>query len=398
MKPTSGWKSLLLIVVIAGWQSAVANDEQASLSLLVETIGTVENVAVQQALLQGTLKGLEGQHDVVAPKQWSAVAKKLDAHTDARIRDLADQLSQIFGDEAAIERALAVVRDDDASPKDRSRQLAVLLDQQNRDASELLAGLLDVPQLQLQAIRGYAAVENKSAPSILLKRFPTMTGDLQRASIETLATRKPYAEALLAAVKSNVVSRDFVPTHVARSLHTLLGDQFVEVFGEPPTLGVDREKQIAKWKQRLTPNVLASAKSSRGRVVYQKTCAACHQLYGEGGKIGPDLTGSNRANLDYLLLNSVDPSYDVPVAYRMTTIVTSDGRVVNGVLAEEDGKRVILKTVEKPRLVIAKSGIEERVVSKKSMMPDGQLEALKPQQVFDLIKYLRTTEQVELPK
>ncbi|MFZ9088794.1 MAG: c-type cytochrome, partial [Planctomycetaceae bacterium] len=153
---------------------------------------------------------------------------------------------------------------------------------------------------------------------------------------------------------------------------------------------------IAEWKRKLTPEILDRADASQGRLVFQKTCAACHQLYGEGGQIGPDLTGSNRANLDYLLLNSIDPSFDVPAAYRMTTIATVDGRVVNGVIAEEDTTRVILKTVEQPRLVIAKSDIDERVISDKSMMPEGQLDQLKPQQVFDLISYLRTTEQVEL--
>ena len=94
---------------------------------------------------------------------------------------------------------------------------------------------------------------------------------------------------------------------------------------------------------------IADASASRGRAVFTKTCAACHVLYGEGGKIGPDLTGSNRANLDYILLNSVDPSYDVPAGYRMVTIVTVDGRVVSGVIAEEDETRIVLKTVEQPK-------------------------------------------------
>ena len=151
-------------------------------------------------------------------------------------------------------------------------------------------------------------------------------------------------------------------------------------------------------RQGSLPNGSPRQMSSTGAACSGETCASCHLLYGEGAKIGPDLTGSNRANLDYLLLNSVDPSYDVPAAYKMVTILTEDGRSVNGVIAEEDGVRVVLKTVENPRLVIAKSDIEERVVSKKSMMPEGQLEALKPQEVFDLIKYLRTTEPVELAK
>jgi putative heme-binding domain-containing protein len=119
-------------------------------------------------------------------------------------------------------------------------------------------------------------------------------------------------------------------------------------------------------------------------------------LYGTGGKIGPDLTGSNRANLDYILLNSIDPSYDVPQGYKMVIIHTVDGRVLNGVIAEENAQRIILKTVQQPTVVILKSDIEARKISPKSMMPDGQLDKLKPQEVMNLIKYLQTTEQVEL--
>jgi cytochrome c oxidase cbb3-type subunit I/II len=153
---------------------------------------------------------------------------------------------------------------------------------------------------------------------------------------------------------------------------------------------------MAKYKKMMTPQAIANADASRGRAVFQKTCASCHLLYGTGGKIGPDLTGSNRANLDYILLNSVDPSYDVPDGYKMVLIQTVDGRLISGVVAEEDGGRVVLKTVEQPTVVILKEDIENRKISTKSMMPDGQLEQMKPQEVVDLIKYLRTTEQVEM--
>lgn len=400
-RTTKGKQSLVLIaaaLLILVLTSPPANAKEDRLPLLVQTLGRIEDANALQALMRGMVKGLEGQRHVDVPEQWPDVAKKLAAHENAGVRDLTNQLSQIFGDEAAVRKALAVVRDPAATPDERRRQLTMLLDQQHPEASELLVELLDVPELQLQAIRGFAAVENPRAPRLLLQRYPTAAQSLRRAIIETLATRKPYAEALLTAVKSNAVERENVPTHVARGLHTLLGNRFVEVFGEPPSLNADREQQLAKWKQRVTPDVLSKADASRGRVVFNKTCGTCHQMYGVGGKIGPDLTGSNRANLDYLLLNSIDPSYDVPVAYRMTTIVTVDGRVVNGVLAEEDRNRVVLKTVEKPRLVISTADIEERVISRKSMMPDGQLDALKARQVFDLIKYMQTREQVELAK
>lgn len=378
--------------------TALAIDEAESMRLLVQTLSDVQEPDVLRALMNGMLRGLEGRRDVKAPENWGVLAAKLDAHDDERVRDLSNRLSQIFGDKEAVQRALKTVANNQAAPKTRRKSLQALLSQQNSEASKLLERLLDDPQLQLTAIRGYAAVENAAAPSILLKRYPAMSPELRRAVVETLATRKPYAESLLAAVREQRIPRTDIPTHVARSLNALLGQQFVSVFGKLPTLGADREKQIARWKSRITPAKLSTADVANGRRVFKKTCAACHLLYGEGGKIGPDLTGSNRANMDYLLLNSVDPSYDVPAAYKIVIILTVDGRVVNGVIAEEDAVRVVLKTVENPRLVIAKSDIDERVVSKKSMMPDGQLEALKSQEVIDLIKYLQTTEQVELAR
>jgi len=216
--------------------------------------------------------------------------------------------------------------------------------------------------------------------------------------IETLATRGSYAQALLEAVERKAVSRDEIPAHVARSLNGILGDRFVKVFGKVRPVAKDREKLLTKYKAMITPGKLATANASRGRAVFKKTCAACHTLYDDGGKIGPDLTGSNRANLDYILLNSVDPSYDVPSGYKMVFIVTVKGRVLNGVIAEEDGIRIVLKTVEQPRVVIAKEDIDIRKISAKSMMPDGQLDKMKPQEILDLIKYLRTTEQVEMAK
>ena len=82
----------------------------------------------------------------------------------------------------------------------------------------------------------------------------------------------------------------------------------------------------------------------------------------------------------------------------MVLIQTIDGRLVSGVIAEEDATKVVLKTVEQPRLVIAKDDIETRKISEKSMMPEGQLDQMKPQEVRDLIKYLQTTEQVEMVK
>jgi putative heme-binding domain-containing protein len=388
----------LLIALACCPNDAEAIDESESLVLLVKTLNVTEDASIRAALMRGMLSGLEGRRNVAAPNGWSELSTRLATSNDQNVRNLSNQLSQIFGDRAAMQRALTTLRDTSAEPGARRTALRSLLTQQNKEASSLLESLLDEPALTLDAIRGYAIVENAIAPAVLLGRYAKSSEEHRRAVIETLATRKSYAEALLTAIKQKTVSRDDIPVHVARSLDSILGERFVKVFGKVRTVSADREKLMAKYRKMLTPAAITTADASRGRAVFKKTCASCHVLYDDGGKIGPDLTGSNRANLDYILLNSIDPSYDVPASYKMVSIVTVAGRVLNGVLAEEDATRVVLKTVEQPRVVILKEDIDERHISPKSMMPDGQFDKMKQQEVLDLIKYLRTTEQVEPPQ
>jgi len=374
------------------------NDEPQSLTLIVQAINDTADPAIQSALMKGMLSGLEGRRNVPKPSGWTDLSQKLSISDNAHVRDLANQLSQKFGNLQAMKKSLAILKDESAATENRQQALRSLLAIRNEEASSLLESLLDEPALALDAIRGYAINENPVAPSVLLPRYSVMAPELKRAVVETLATRKRYAQALLAALRKKTIPKSDIPVHVARSLKDILGFRFVEVYGEIKPIGADREKQIAKYKSLITPASLAKANASRGRAVFKKTCASCHLLYGDGGKVGPDLTGSNRANLDYILLNSVDPSNDVPEGYRMVTVMTIDGRLINGVVAEEDGTKLVLKTAEVPRVVIAKGEIEDRKVSDKSIMPDGQLDQMETQEVIDLIKYLRTTKQVETTK
>lgn len=394
-------RKLLHPIVVAMWllpASAPAVDSAESMSLLVQTIEQTDDPAVQASLMRGILAGLTGRRNLTIPVRWNDLSAKLADSPDPEVRELSQQLSQLFGDEAATRKALQTLANPLVSTAARRSALRSLLLLQNEQVSSQLQNLLDEPELRLDAIRGYADVENPRAPQILLSRYARWDPPLQRAVVETLATRKPYAEKLITAVSDRRVGRQDIPPHVARSLRLLLGDKATSILGDVPELSQDRQTQLAKYKKLITPEALEAADVSAGRAVFKKTCASCHLLYGDGAQIGPDLTGSNRANLDYILLNSVDPSYDVPEGYKMVLIQTDSGRLISGVIAEEDDQRVILKTVEQPRLIIAKDEIIARKVSPKSMMPDGQLDQLKPQEVINLIKYLRTTEQVELPK
>ena len=392
------WKQSLWAIGLTVAIQATALGSDDSLSLLVKAIAETESAEVQANLLQGMLQGLEGRRNLPMPPHWKSVGPKLLASSNDRVTKLATQLSQLFGDEDALSKTLNLLQDVQAGKGERELALRTLLDQQNVAAQKLVPSLVNDPNLQIAAVRGLATFENTLAIQDLLQRFAELNEDAQRAVVETCAARRSYASQLLAAIQNQNVSKSDLPAHVTRNLSQLLGAQFTRIFGEIRDVEQDREARLANYKKLASPSAMSMANASRGRTVFNKTCGTCHQLYGTGGNVGPDLTGSNRANLDYILLNSVDPSFDVPDAYKTTIVQTIDGRMISGVLAEEDGARVVLKTAEIPRVVIAKEDIEERKTSDKSMMPEGQLEQLKKQEVLDLLKYLRTTQQVEAAK
>lgn len=392
----SAFVALFTCLLVMQPSRSVSAEEQEVFRLLIQAIRSTEDVTVQASLLQGMLSGLEGRRDLTAPDSWGSLQEKLQKSDDPKVRERAAALARIFGDQAAVKVALDTVMNRERNVDQRRNSLRSLLNQQNRAASDLLKQLIDDPEMVMDAIRGYAMVENLEAQKVLLSRFDSFNPLQKRAVIETLASRKVYADALLKAMREKQIMREQIPAQVARSLHDMLGSSFTEVFGEVRAVAEDRTKLIAHYTELCNPDAVAAADASRGRVVFEKTCAACHKMYNEGGSVGPDLTGSNRANLDYILLNSIDPSYDVPDAYKTVSVLTVDGRSVNGVLAEEDAQRIVLKTAEQPRVVIAKADIEQRKVSPNSMMPEGQLDQMKPQEVVDLIKYLRTTQQVEI--
>ena len=145
----------------------------------------------------------------------------------------------------------------------------------------------------------------------------------------------------------------------------------------------------------MTPKYLKQGDALAGRLMFERTCSKCHSLFGEGGTIGPDLTGSGRTNLDYVLSNLIDPSAIVDPAFRLTTVVTADGRILSGFMIQHTEKFVILRTQE-AQVRLAMYEIEELETSDKSMMPEGMLRNYSDQQVRDLVLYLASPRQVSL--
>jgi putative heme-binding domain-containing protein len=144
---------------------------------------------------------------------------------------------------------------------------------------------------------------------------------------------------------------------------------------------------IKKWQAMLTPETIAKADRDNGAAIFRKSCANCHKLYGEGKAIAPDLTGANRSNLEYLLMNIVDPSSVVPKQFTTSVVALKDGRVITGVVVSETEQTLVIQT-DKEQLSVSRSDVEETRNTGKSLMPDGMLDPLTEDQVRDLFGFM----------
>jgi putative heme-binding domain-containing protein len=131
--------------------------------------------------------------------------------------------------------------------------------------------------------------------------------------------------------------------------------------------------------------------ASRGAPIFEKNCAGCHRLFGQGETIGPELTGSERSNLDFLLESLVAPSAVIRKEYQPMTVATTDGRVLNGLIVEESDAAVTLFDSNKERTVIPRDQIEAMKPSAVSVMPEGLLDNLLDEQARDLFRYLQSS-------
>jgi putative membrane-bound dehydrogenase-like protein len=353
-----------------------------------------------RAILTGMAEALRGWHKAPMPAGWQPFATAVASSADAEIGRLARELSVVFGDGRALGDLMRIAASKSSDAAARHDAVRVLVESRGKGVVLLLCGLLGDRDLGADAARGLAAFDDPSLPQLLLDRYPGLKLPAREATIVTLSSRPAWAGLLLAAIRSGKIDRSQVPAFQVRQISTFPGDDLrrdlLALWPELKTMSAVKQTRIDQLRKLLTEQSLAAGDRANGRRRFAQTCATCHTLFGQGGKIGPDLTGSQRTSLDYLLVNIVDPSALVAPAYRMSTVVLSDGRVLNGILNDQAGPTVTIQTPTE-RLVINRSDIEEVRKSELSLMPEGQLDVLPKNEVRDLIAYLMSPQQVPLP-
>ena len=364
---------------------------------VVDAVHKSPAVNSQKGLLKGMQDGLTRRLDIKAPSNWPDAYARLQQSADENVKQIAVELAQLFGDTSAANQMLAALADRSADVESRRQALRGLARQKREELKPLLHQLVNEVSLRLDAIRAMAEYNDNRISSALLRRYSDFDTDEKLASLQTMASRSNSGWALTQAIKRGEIPRREVPAYIARQLRRVVGNGFVEVWGPIDQFSADKKATFAKYQALLTDDSVSAADPHEGRMVFQLTCAACHKLYGEGAEIGPDITGSDRANLDYILGNILDPSGEIQDDYRMVMITTRDGRAFGGNIAVEDERQLTLRIVGQD-VVISKSEIQSREIAPVSMMPEGLLIELDDTDVLNLIAYLRTTEQVSVPE
>ena len=136
----------------------------------------------------------------------------------------------------------------------------------------------------------------------------------------------------------------------------------------------------------------ASGNPYDGKQLYLKHCGKCHQLFTDGGNIGPNLTTYKRDDLQTMLLNVVNPSLAIREGFENYAIFTLDGRTLSGFIDDQDNRVVVLRSNDGQRTVINRDDIDEMQAIPRSIMPEGILKTLKPQEIRDLFAYLRASQ------
>ncbi|MGZ5567248.1 MAG: PVC-type heme-binding CxxCH protein, partial [Limisphaerales bacterium] len=355
--------------------------------------------AVQADVLNGMSEAMRGWRDAKCPSSWGQFVDRINAGSNRDLMAKARNLGIIFGDPDALAVSKKLVTNSSASASERRETLEKLIEKKPESLADLLKSALADKVLGAIAARGLMAYDDPQIPVMILQHYKGVAEKEKPEIISALVSRADSIRVLLDAIGRGEVNRqDITPFH-ARQIVGLKNDalnaQLKEVWGEIHNSDEDKKQIITKYKTILTPDRLKTANLSNGRVLFNKTCAVCHTLYGQGARIGPDLTGSGRSDLGYLLENVVDPSAIVGADYRVTMVTLKDGRTLNGIIKEKTDRTLTLQGLTE-KTTLERAEIEEIRNSVLSLMPEGLLTGMSDQQLSDLTAYLMSPKQVDL--
>jgi putative heme-binding domain-containing protein len=349
--------------------------------------------ALFRAIQQGTQER-GGKLEISARRWGEAVIGKMLAHTDAGTVQSAIELAgslQLLGVQDTL---VTILSARDRPDGQRSAAVNALTAMNPKGHIALLGRILadgsEPFVVQDQAAQALARVNQPPARAELLRSLPAAPARLQTSIALGLASSAEGAEQLLQAVAAGKASARLlqerpVQARLAATKLPGLNERIAQLTqGLPPA--DQRFQELIR--QRRAGFTSAKPDVALGFKVFEKHCAACHQVGNKGTKIGPQLDGVGIRGVDRLLEDILDPNRNVDQAFRATSLALKNGQLVSGLLLKEEGEVLVLADAQGKELRVPKANVEERAVSPLSPMPANLVEQIPEADFYHLLAYL----------
>lgn len=373
--------------------------DPAPVERLLRQVSASKDETFRLDVLNGLGDGLAGRRKARQPAGWVEVQSQVATASNPALRDRARDLSALFGDGRALDELKRIALDRSADLGLRRTALQSFVEAGPPDQRAVCEQLVSEHELCIPALQGLTAFNDPAVAAEIIENLPRYYGHEQQAAIGALVSRPAFTKVLLQAIADGKIKRQQVSAFHARQIRgfgdAALTSELARVWGEVRDSAGDKRKVEDRYRKALNGERLAKADVAAGRALFNQLCASCHVLFGQGGMVGPDLTGAGRDNLDYLLENIIDPSAILGEDFRMVTLTLKDGRVLSGTLGPKTEQTLTLQGVG-ARTTVDRSEIAELTPSQLSLMPEGLLDALTGEQVANLISYLMSKQQVLL--
>jgi len=259
-------------------------------------------------------------------------------------------------------------------------------------AARIAAGVMAAADIQrpaeerLAAIAELAAEQDEAVTAGLVAAFPSATPQVRDAILAGLFARKERLPVVVAAVEAgsipaaalSAVQRQTLLDHPEPAVREQAARQFARL-----TAGL--EESLARYSAALA----GPRDRPRGGALYKQHCGTCHRAHGVGVAVGPELSGEAKQPEETLLKSILAPSSQITAGYATYTVLTSDGQVFTGLLGADTASSVTLKQQEGKTQTVLRKEIDEIKASPASLMPESLAKTLSPQDVADILAWLR---------
>ncbi|MCS7167997.1 MAG: c-type cytochrome [Gemmatales bacterium] len=243
------------------------------------------------------------------------------------------------------------------------------------------------PELHLAILRTWMLRDESEMYNVLLEQMLNTSPKVQSAILEAVISRQAGQKAVLEAIGKKEIPPTLL-TSTQRSRLLEANDPNIRELARkwlPMGSSQERAEVLRKYQEALR----LPRDPKRGRAIFAQHCAVCHRLENEGVEVGPPLSEAKDRPDETLLADILDPSSVIAAGFQTYVVATVDGKVYYGVLAAETPTSVTLRQEKGLHTVILRKDIDQMRAVSKSLMPDEMEKQLSPQDVADLIGYLR---------